>query len=285
MEKLKKLKPAGWLALIVGTLFVIGVVGVLGRAIWMEFQGLGGLTAAPTPAPRTPTSTLPPIRVITPASSGSAASTRVPMPDGWTTEADPVTGKTYWIPSPEVEARLREAFESVLACKVAVVTDAVPDSANQPSNPEQNRAFQKAVLDDLGVTGEDDVERLVAYQHAVQDQAERFLANEWVLGERGCAYGGFQAVIPADHLEPVPVRCESSRACTVGMVKKNYAVGVILYTSPQLCQEIGLNDPCASPLQDASPFLLYLARVERDGEDGPWQVTAFQTEKIQKPAD
>jgi len=206
----------------------------------------------------------------------------MPTP-AWTTEVDPVTGNEYLVPPPEVEAQVMEAFEAVLACKVLVVSGTVPDYSNQETTIERIEAFQQAVLDGLDLPGEG-IEKLLAFQREVQDRAAQFMANEWVLGEQGCAYGGFQAVIPPDRLEAVPVRCQDTRRCSVGMVKKNYAIGAILYTSPEICTTLGLDDPCAVMMTgDNTPYLLYVAVVERDGDDGPWQVTAFQWEVIQRP--
>ncbi|HKZ86613.1 MAG TPA: hypothetical protein VJ793_23525 [Anaerolineae bacterium] len=111
-----RIKPAGWLAIVVLAALAIGVLGTLIRP----------LTAQPLPAsevigtiePRTPT---PDRRAPTPLGGAQAATT--PLPEGWTLKTEQLSGKTYFAPPAEVEQQIIEAFNAVLACYYAEDAD------------------------------------------------------------------------------------------------------------------------------------------------------------------
>ena len=110
-----RLKPAGWLALIVVVVLVGSGTALTARAIWVQIRGLRALRPyEPLPVLNIsshPTDT--PVPTVVPP----------PTPRGWTRQTD-FAGQKYLAPPPEVEAEIREAFEAVLMCDVI---EDVPD--------------------------------------------------------------------------------------------------------------------------------------------------------------
>lgn len=114
VSQIKKVKPAGWVALAVGAVLVLAILGLLFRFAWPRLVGIdrlppmvesAGATLTPTSANRAPSGPPKPDPVGTP-------------PPGWGMEVD-ITGDEYLSPSPEDEAAIREAFGVVLALLAA----------------------------------------------------------------------------------------------------------------------------------------------------------------------
>jgi hypothetical protein len=112
-----RLKPAGWLA--VGVLGFLVVV-LLGYAYQQIYWATHGIETLPTMAP-VPTYTPAPTPVPPTPTPGPT-----PTPEGWSRGWDPVTKREYLVPPPEVEQKVREAFNAVLA---AVVVEDQSDEA------------------------------------------------------------------------------------------------------------------------------------------------------------
>ncbi len=129
---MKKLKPAGILALVAGSILALSILGLIGRSIWSETRTLGGMD--PVSVEYTPPSQVP---KDTPVPSSPVPSTPEPLPEGWSIERDPFSGDNYLAPSFEVETAVREAFQAVLSL------DVIEDRPNEEAlafDPDTARA-------------------------------------------------------------------------------------------------------------------------------------------------
>ncbi|MCP4538203.1 MAG: hypothetical protein GY832_13775, partial [Chloroflexi bacterium] len=111
---MKKLKPVGILAIVVGIIFVLGTVALLGKYIWSatrSLESMGGVSIAHTPPSPALASVTKPAPPVPPPTLG-------PLPEGWRIERDPFTGDNYLAPSFEVEMAVIDAFEAVLSLEV-----------------------------------------------------------------------------------------------------------------------------------------------------------------------
>lgn len=102
-KKRVRIKPAGWLAIAVVSIFLLSLIGLGARELYWAARGLEALPTLPPPPTRAPTpSPVPP----------------TPTPEGWRWAQDPVSKKRYLVPPPEEEAQIREAFNLLLALNV-----------------------------------------------------------------------------------------------------------------------------------------------------------------------
>ena len=106
-----RIKPAGWLAIAVLVVLVVGSVGVLIQPVTHQPVPLA---AAITPLP-----------TWTPVPSATPIPSATPLPGGWTQQTG-LAGKPYLAPPVEIEQQIKTAFTAVLAC--GYVEDA-PDAA------------------------------------------------------------------------------------------------------------------------------------------------------------
>jgi len=120
MNKISRIKPAGWLVLTVVAVLVLAVLGLGVQAVLTRVRGLDALQpmAEYTPPPVTLTITPRPTVTPTPAPTDT--------PAGWTVQKD-IAGDEYLAPPPEEEAAIREAFEAVSA--LLAVADVPDDTA------------------------------------------------------------------------------------------------------------------------------------------------------------
>lgn len=93
--------PAGWLALAVALLCLVGGCTVVSTEILTATADLDDLA------------TLPPVATNTPRPTTTPTAGPSPTPEGWTVVVDG-DGSTFLAPPPEDEAAIREAFEAVL---------------------------------------------------------------------------------------------------------------------------------------------------------------------------
>ncbi|MDR7427997.1 MAG: hypothetical protein QN160_10085 [Armatimonadota bacterium] len=118
-KKRIRIKPAGWLAIAVVSLFLLSLIGLGARELYWTTRGLEALPTLPPPPTRTPTpSPVPP----------------TPTPQGWSRAWDPVTKQEYLVPPPGVETQIREAFNAVLGW--VVVDNADPKMLLAYKRPE-----------------------------------------------------------------------------------------------------------------------------------------------------
>lgn len=115
-KKKTRIKPAGWLTIVVVSVFVLSLLGLAAQRV---FWATRGIEALPTSAPM-PTWTPTPTRTPTPTPVPPT-----PTPEGWSRAWDPVTKQEYLVPPPEVEQQIREAFNAVMAF------NAVPDGPDE----------------------------------------------------------------------------------------------------------------------------------------------------------
>lgn len=108
------LKPAGWLAIVVIAVLVVGCVGVLMQPVTHQPVPL---TAIMTPLP---TWTKVPIDTPVPRAT--------PLPIGWTQQRG-IDGKPFLAPPVEIETQIKNAFAAVLACNY--VEDAADSALKQ----------------------------------------------------------------------------------------------------------------------------------------------------------
>ncbi len=118
-----RLKPAGWLALIVLVALIVGAAGLLIRPLTTQpvafSEAITPLpTWTPTPDRRPPTPT--------------------PLPEGWARRTNALG--EYLAPPPDVEQQIKEAFAAVLACNYA--EDAPDDVLKQ--QPDKTTLCQAA---------------------------------------------------------------------------------------------------------------------------------------------
>jgi len=101
---LKRIKPAGWLAIAVLALLALSFVlwGYRAISTFIEARRL----ANPEPI------------VFVPTPTRTPKPTPTPLPKGWQEVTDIITGKTYLAPPPEEEKKIREAFNALFALYV-----------------------------------------------------------------------------------------------------------------------------------------------------------------------
>jgi hypothetical protein len=243
---LTDLKPAGWLALIVIALVVLGGGILVGRSLWRKHRGLAGLRSVEyTPAPAPPT--LRDVEVV-------MTPTSVPAPRGWTEAI--FAGTKYLAPPVEVEAQIWEAFGAVLACRV--VTDA-PDG-------------ELLEYDRVSVTRE-------AMQFAPPDVFNYACAGLMESPrQEGCPV---QVAVCAEFGLENPVQCQSRDVCTVVLTRKE-ATGFLVFDHPGdgQCVEDALGGLCLvrDDLGDEVSGVLYVATVEESA--GQWVVTNWYEEAL-----
>ena len=100
-RKSVRLKPAGWLAVAVIAVLIIGGLGVLLQPVTHQPVSLASIV---TPLPtwtKAPT--------ITPVPSAT------PLPAGWTQQRS-IDGRSYFAPSADIETQIQTAFATVLSC-------------------------------------------------------------------------------------------------------------------------------------------------------------------------
>ena len=246
--RLTDLKPAGWLALIVIVLVVLGGGILVGRSLWTRHRGLAGLRPVEyTPAPSPPT-----LRAV--EALEVVAPTSVPAPKGWTEAA--FAGTKYLAPPVEVEARIWEAFGAVLACRV--VADA-PDGELL----EYNRV---SVTQEAMQFAPPDVFNYTCAGLMESPKQEGSLAKVAV-----CAGFGLEN----------PIQCQSYDVCTVVLTRKE-TTGFLVFDHPGdgQCVEDALGGWLCLERDDLGDeaSVLYVATVEEDGEK--WVVTNWHEEAL-----
>lgn len=102
-----RLKPAGWLAVAILVVLVVGAAGMMLRSLTAPIRELP--PAGATPIKVNPTIT--PYRAPTKTSVPSAT----PLPAGWT-QGRGLNGQTVFVPPAEVQAEIKAAFMAVLNC-------------------------------------------------------------------------------------------------------------------------------------------------------------------------
>ena len=249
---MKKLKPAGYLAIAVGLVFVVGAAGLLGRYIWSATQTLDDLRAVEyTPPPHTPTSVPSPV-----------PSTREPMPEGWGIERDPFTGDNYLAPSFEVETAVREAFEAVLSLEViedrpneealTYDRDAALTRAEELATADVVERYRRLTHVELGALGPKNPVQCRDYDVCKIGQAKLGVVAYVAYDPEMCA--GLDAGIPAGH---------------------KGANGSFLLA--------GDGSHCVTRfVEDDNPYAICFATVELDGDR--WMVTDLRWESISKPS-
>ena len=243
--RLTDLKPAGWLALIVIVLVVLGGGILVSRSLWTRYRGLAGLKPVeytPAPAPATLRDAEAPMVV---------APTSVPAPKGWT-EAT-FAGTKYLAPPVKVEARIWEAFGAVLACRV--VADA-PDG-------ELLEYDRVTVVKEAMQFAPPDVFNYTCAGLTESPKQEGSLAKVAV-----CAGFGLET----------PIQCQSYDVCTVVLTRKE-ATGFLVFDRPDgngQCVEDALGSLCLVRDDDEASSVLYIATVEESA--GQWVVTDWHEE-------
>jgi hypothetical protein len=109
---MRRIKPAGWLAIAVGAMLFFALILVAYKAIAGYFEAKrweNPGVAQGTPWVYEPTPTR------TPKPTPTPTVTPTPLPKGWRMEKDPITGKPYLAPPPEEEKKIREAFNALMA--------------------------------------------------------------------------------------------------------------------------------------------------------------------------
>ncbi len=258
---MKKLKPAGYLAIVVGSIFVLSVVGLLGRNIWSATRTLDDLEAVEyTPPPSTSTSTsVASTPTNTSVTSSPVPPTREPTPEGWTIERDPFTGNDYMAPPAEIEAAVREAFEAVLSLEV------IADRSNEEALAFDNNAALAR-----------------AREFATEQVVESYTHLNFV--ELG-------------HLGPEnPVQCRDYDVCEIIQAKLD-VVAYVAY-DPEMCTGLDAGIPAEHKGANGSflfaddgshcvtrfveidnPRAMYFATVRLDGDQ--WIVTDLQRESME----
>jgi hypothetical protein len=112
---MRRIKPAGWLAIAVGALLFFALILAAYKAIAGYFEAKrwenpGVAQGTPWAFEPTPTHT--------PKPTPTPTTTPTPLPPGWRIETDPITGKPYLAPPPEEEKKIREAFNALMATQV-----------------------------------------------------------------------------------------------------------------------------------------------------------------------
>jgi len=106
-----RLKPAGWLAIVVLGVLVVGCVGVLMQPV----------THQPVPM----ASIMTPLPTWTKSPTDTPVPKATPLPIGWTQQRG-IDGKPFLAPPAETETQIKNVFAAVLACNYA---EDAPDSA------------------------------------------------------------------------------------------------------------------------------------------------------------
>jgi hypothetical protein len=237
-----RLKPAGWLAVGVLAFFVLVLLAYAGQQIYWATHGIETLptmapvptyTPRPTPVPPTPT-------------PGPT-----PTPEGWSRGWDPVTKREYLVPPPEVEQKVREAFNAVLAA--AVVEDQSDD------------ALRKYDLEE--------VHRRLA-QYATSEIADWYDSAPFV---------EIRPLAPEG-----PVQCSDYDTCTVTRAALEFR-GYAIYDQKNCPEGYGYTAPCVvrttgtglRVFSDAPYGRAFIAVVERQEEK--WIVVNWRVESLPQP--
>ena len=229
-RKSVRLKPAGWLAVAVLAVLIIGGLGVLLQPVTHQPVSLASIM---TPLPtwtKAPT--------VTPVASAT------PLPAGWTQQRN-IDGRSYFAPSPDIEAQIQTAFAAVLSCNY------VEDASD-------------AALKQLP-------DKSVACDQAQQAAGNGFTV--WQLLRNGREI---------DTLGPaMPVHCQSTTRCTLTRAK--LGVKGVLITTVADCRKMNAAAPCVyrGPVKGPEPYELLIATVSL--ENGRWKVTHLDVQKLPGP--
>ena len=124
-RKSVRLKPAGWLAVAVIAVFIIGGLGVLLQPVTHQPVSLASIV--------TPLATWTKAPTITPIPSAT------PIPAGWTQQRS-IDGRSYFAPPADIETQIQTAFATVLSCNY--VEDASDSALKQL--PDKSTACEQA---------------------------------------------------------------------------------------------------------------------------------------------
>lgn len=134
-QQTSKLTPAGWLAVVVVAVLLVGVGGLLLRPLGEPIRALpeAGLAVGTIPPTITP--------YVKP--SVTPAPTATPLPGGWT-QAKGLNGQMVFVPPAGVEQEIKAAFEAAWACNF--IEDA-PDAILQTTDQSMlcQIAYSKAI--------------------------------------------------------------------------------------------------------------------------------------------
>lgn len=186
----KRLKPAGWLALAIVGIAVVGSLGLLVRPL---------IDVATGPHLR---DDVPPPPTITRRPDPTPRPSLTPTPEGWAVKRDEL-GQEYLAPPPQDERAIREAFEAVLAC--LFISDR-PDA----------EALQ--------------YDREAAIEKAAEVATAEVMAGTRFQPKQKGVNNPFVSLVKDNQLGPEnPVRCEDYVTCTIARAKLGTS-GAVVWT-------------------------------------------------------
>ena len=239
----RKIEPAGWVALAVAAVLVLAILGLAFRFAWPRLVGIERLPPMSEADP-----------VLTPTSANRATSgPSKPTPTGWMVQRD-VAGKEHLTPPPADEAAIREAFEAVMAVEYIESDD--NQVALQTASENRQAVVEKANrLTDF--TGWDWAD------WGLMTAVEIIPSEHW--GTEN------------------PVRCDDYETCTAVWVKKGPTSGLIVYQEDICQSEVGSDAPClVSNFAETRPYWIRVFTIKLQ-EDGIWRITSIQSEKLPPP--
>jgi hypothetical protein len=253
---MRRIKPAGWLAIAVGVCFTLALALTAYKSIAGYFEAKRWETTEvargtpwvyePTPTP-TPKPTATPTLTPTPKPTATPTLTPTPLPPGWRMETDPITGKEYLAPPPEEEKKIREAFNALFTLLAA------KDDSDEKLKKFDLEAAKKNL-----------------YKYAAKEIADRLA-------------GYINSLCIWKEIGPEnPVRCSDQNTCTVMRAVIEFR-GAVTY-SADMCRYIGESAPCVWRVGKHNITInhphgsVYVVTLRKEGER--WVIVDWQSEAL-----
>jgi hypothetical protein len=241
---MRRIKPAGWLAIAVGALLVFALALAAYKAIAGYFEAKrweNPGVAQSTPWVYEPTPTR------TPKPTATPTVTPTPLPPGWKMETDIFTGKPYLVPPPEEEKKIREAFNALFTLMAA------KDDSDEKLKKFDLEAAKKNL-----------------YKYATKEIADRLA-------------GYINSLCIWKEIGPEnPVRCSDQNTCTVMRAVIEFR-GAVTY-SADMCRYIGESAPCVWRVGKHNITInhphgsVYVVTLRKEGER--WVIVDWQSEAL-----